>query len=240
MFTYSIIKIFVKKLISMKREFKKIGLIAILSLFSFGGAIAQEGAKKNVIGAGVGYNMSHEDFGGHLFYNRMITAKFGVGARMFVTPFKYKDYIGASINWYNQQGTRLDFSLAANYYIVGNNDSKFGLYAGLGIGYASENMTYLVEYTGNPSIDSREYENGLSGNTTLGLNYKVGPGKIFAEFNLSYILIGNNGNTFEYPSNYPTDANGNPSPYYQSDYIQKGVSGDYTQPCLNLGYQISF
>jgi hypothetical protein len=57
---------------------------------------------------------------------------------------------------------------------------------------------------------------------------------------MSYILRGNNADTYDYPSNYPTDANGNPSPWYQSDFIQKGVAGDYTQPCLNLGYQISF
>lgn len=226
----------------MKREFKKIGLVAILTLISFGGANAQEGTKKNVIGAGVGYNDNHGSFVSHLFYNRMITPKLGIGARMFLTPFKYEgmDYLTTSLEFSNYKGTRLDFSVAASYYLIGNNDSKFGLYTGLGIGYAAENLTYLVQFTGNPVFDVREYENGLSGNATIGLNYKVGPGKIFAEFNLSYIFIGNNGTTYEYPSGYPTDANGNPNPIIGFDYIQKGVSGSFPEPCINLGYQISF
>jgi len=225
----------------MKKKIYKISLLTALTIFCLVTVKAQDaGSKKNVLGAGVGFNGSHGDFGGNLFYSRMISPKLGIGARMFVTPFKYNDSKGDYLSWYNQKGTRFDISLAANYYVIGNNESKFGLYTGLGMGYASENMTYLTQVTGSQYVDAQEYENGLSGNATLGINYKVGPGKIFFECNVSYILKGNNGNTYTYPSGYPTDANGSPTPNVGIDFIQNGVSGDYVHPCFNLGYQISF
>ncbi len=232
---------FVKKIRNMKKKIYKISLLTALAIFCLVTVKAQDArSKKNVLGAGVGFNGEVAGFNSNLFYSRMITPKLGFGARGFVTPYKYQDVVYGTLGWYDQKGFRFDVSAAVNYYIIGNNESKFGLYSGLGIGYGSENFTYLLQSTGSPYVNSREYENGFSGNATLGLNYKVGPGKIFLEYNISYILKGNVGDTFEYPSGYPTDVDGNPSPYVGIDYLQKGVSGNYTHHCFNLGYQINF
>jgi hypothetical protein len=221
----------------MKKQLFKIGLFAFIAFLGMNNAIAQDGAssKKNLIGLGAGFNFDKGDFGGNLAFNHMLNPKFGIGTRIFVTPYSWDDYYGGSYNSINHKGLYFDASLAATYYLVGNyNESKFALYSGFGLGFGSDTNSEDEQWLGAPYVKEEQKEAGLSANITLGSSYKVGPGKIFLEANVAYIVLGNQSTKYTYPAGYPENA------YHSPDWSQNGVAGDYVQPCLNLGYQINF
>jgi hypothetical protein len=223
----------------MKKEFKKIGLVAILSLFSFGGAIAQEGAKKNVIGAGVSANMYY-GIGGNLSYQRMLSPKLGVGARVVAVPLKYDDYLGTSLEFTNGKGFYTDISIGATYFFLGDaTEAKFSMYSGLGLGYIMDKTTENIKYAeSNVPFTNTDIRSGISGNLTLGTSYKMGPGKLFLEFMPSSIITGKDKDIYDYPAGSLTDANGNAIAATFGDY-EYTISFPTTFT-WTLGYTISF
>ena len=223
----------------MKREFKKIGLVAILTLISFGGANAQEGTKKNVIGAGASLNIYY-GFGGNLSYQRMVSPKLGLGARVVAVPLNYKDNLGTSFDFTNYKGFYTDISVGATYFFVGDaTESKFSMYSGLGLGFIMYKTSNNIKYKeSNVPFTNTQTKSGFSGNLTLGTSYKIGPGKLFLEFMPSSIITGKGKQIFDYPAGSLTDANGNAISASFIDYEYK--FSFETTVTWTLGYTISF
>jgi len=223
----------------MKREFKKIGLVAILTLISFGGANAQEGTKKNVIGAGVGLNLYY-GFVGNLSYQRMVSPKLGLGARVVAKPLNYKDNLGTSLDFTNYKGFYTDISVGATYFFLGDaTESKFSMYSGLGLGFIMYKNSNNIKYKeSNVPFTQTDTKSGFSGNLTLGTSYKIGPGKLFLEFMPSSIITGKAKTIYDYPAGSLTDANGNAISAGFIDYEYKpNFDPTFT---WTLGYTISF
>lgn len=231
----------------MKNKISKLSLITVLLTISVSSVNAQ---KSNIIGAGASANLAFTSLsstrnnggiGTSIFYSKMISPKLGFGTRMFYTPYKYSDAIYETLSFTNYNGRYFDISIGATYYFLGDYKEKnWGIYSGIGFGYGNDFISHNRSVTGYPNVLIRESENGFSGNLTLGGTYKIGPGRVFLELNLSYIIYGNSEERTDYPSGYPVDASGYYTPNVGLDFSQKGVMGDNLIPCLNLGYQINF
>ena len=223
----------------MKREFKKIGLVAILTLISFGGANAQEETKKNVIGAGASANITY-GIGGNVSYQRMVSPKLGLGARVVAVPLNYKDFLGTSVDFTNYKGFYTDISVGATYFFVGDaTESKFSMYSGLGLGFIMYKNSNNIKYKeSNVPFTETQTKSGFSGNLTLGTSYKIGPGKLFLEFMPSSIITGKAKAIYDFPAGSLTDANGNAISASFIDYEYKlSFATSFT---WTLGYTISF
>lgn len=86
------------------------------------------------------------------------------------------------------KNTANTIGLNARYYLIGNNeDAKFGLYGGLGLGisngnYFSSTKNLLSETDTNYfSYDYESKEKGLSASITGGLDAKISKGRLFFE-----------------------------------------------------------
>ena len=86
------------------------------------------------------------------------------------------------------KNTANTIGLNARYYLIGNNeDAKFGLYGGLGLGISSSNYfsssKNLVPETDTNfySYDYESKERGLSASLTGGLDAHLGKGRLFLE-----------------------------------------------------------
>jgi hypothetical protein len=230
----------------MKREFKKIGLVAILTLISFGGANAQEGTKKNVIGAGA--SVSGYGFGGNLSYQRMVSPKLAIGARLVAVTSKYSRTELAEPPTtfdsftYKYTGSQTHISVGATYFFVGDaTQSKFSMYSGLGLGYMMTRTTNNFRFPPSKVLYEEAVSvDGFAVVLTLGTSYKIGPGKLFLEFLLTQMITGKSKWNFDYPAGSLTDANGNTvvnNP--PENYERKNGWGNLYIP-LSLGYTISF
>ena len=225
----------------MKKKIYKISLLTALTIFCLVTVKAQDaGSKKNVLGAGVGINFYY-GIGGNLSYYRMITPKLGIGARAFLAPLEYPDYLGTTLEFSNGKGLYSDISVGATYYILGNsNESKFNLYSGLALGFIRDKGTQDIQFAeSNTPFQNTDVRSGFSGNLTIGAAYKVGPGKFFLEWMPSTIITGKDKNTYKYPTGSLIDANGNAisnTGFVDYEYNFK-FSGTYS---MIFGYQISF
>ena len=224
----------------MKKQFKKIGMVALLLTFGLTSVYGQKDAsqKSNVLGIGASANFYY-GFGGNISYFRMISPKIGIGARVVYVPLSYDDYHGETLHFTNGKGNYSDISIGLNYYFLNSEENKFGLYSGVGIGFISDKSTQNIRFTeSNTPFTNTETMSGLSGNLTLGASYKMGPGKIFLEFMPSSVLSGKNKDTYDFPAGSLIDKNG--------DAIEPGFSNyEYkvsfpTTMTLTLGYQLKF
>ncbi len=234
---------FVKKN-SMKREFKKIGLVAILTLISFGGANAQEETKKNVIGAGA--SASSYGFGGNLSYQRMVSPKLAIGARLVAVTSKYSKTELAEPPTtfdsftYKSTGSQTHISVGATYFFVGDaTQSKFSMYSGLGLGYMMAGTTNNFKFDGsNVLFEEAVSVDGFAVVLTLGTSYKIGPGKLFLEILTTQMITGKKKFIYDYPAGSLTNSNGNTYTAIENRELKNGWGNLYIP--LSLGYTISF
>ena len=187
---------------------------------------------KIAIGAGLSSNTG---LGGNVKADYHLSDKLSVGLKCILT---------GNVSEYNTKiykveylpGSNLAATLSSTYYILGKNNmsSKAGLYVGLGLGYF-DSETSATTSTLLPVTDTKYIQrtvndgaNGFSALINIGGDYKLGPGKIYADFSLPFILVGT---VF---SHYSNQTGLNPSTDKTSPY-----TGIYPAIFINLGYQIN-
>ena len=187
---------------------------------------------KIAIGAGPSLNTG---IGGNVKADYHLSDKLSVGLKCILTG-NVSDYSTKSFKVEYLPGSNLATTLSSTYYILGKNNisSNAGLYVGLGLGYFdSENYattTTLLPVTDNKYLQKtvNDGANGFSALINIGGDYKLGPGKLYADFSFPYILVGK---VFSLYSNQT-------GLYPSTDKISP-YTGLYPAIFINLGYQIN-
>jgi hypothetical protein len=130
--------------------------------------------------------------------------------------------------------------LNARYYLIGNNeDAKFGLYGGLGLGFSSHiyqsSSKNLVPETDTLfySYDYENKERGISASLTGGLDYLLGKGKLFLEIQSVSML--SSSETLVYSNAKGTMASQNGTSTYKNESPSLFWDGYIT-----IGYRLRF
>ena len=220
---------------------KKIKLIAMaLCLCSVSVLFAQSAAndstgKKITLGIGPSFNAG---LGGNLKADYRLSSKLSVGLKLMLTADVYSLYNQTKPEFYTVEslpGNNLAAAVSSTYYILGKNsiNSSGGLYLSLGLGYYDTKESATIT-TVLPVTDSGYYQktqiygaNGFSALISIGADYKVGPGKIYAEFPMPLMLVGT---SYAHYSNQ--------TGLYPSTDSNTSFSGFYAAPFINIGYQI--
>lgn len=189
------------------------------------------------VGGGIGANVK-------LDYLKNSKLSFGLNA-MFSTNSSFQDYTSQSNN--NSKGFTVDHKtgsanaicLSANYHLIGDNtpNSKFGLYIGSGLSFSSWNAFETVTSLA-PKTDSAYYvyedffgENQFSIVGTIGLDYRIGKGKINLELVNNFGLLGTAYDN--YNNIVPSLKNG----LIQSAKVKHTLAFGNI-PFINFGYQL--
>ncbi|MFN5460967.1 MAG: hypothetical protein ACK5AY_13730 [Bacteroidota bacterium] len=138
------------------------------------------------------------------------------------------------------KSTYLAFNINARYYFSGNctPESNFSFYGGLGIGIVNQKYanTFVADLA---TTDTLYFKNVFSGNElvlmpniVLGVDKKLGPGKIYLDLNFMYGIY--NWSSFEdqFDSRYGKTSN-------SGKYSGSEVDAQIFFP-INVGYRINF
>jgi hypothetical protein len=180
-----------------KHKPMKIKYATIIGLVLLGTSLqAQETSKSKWIGTLGVAPVILDGTGIQLGFEKAMNNKLSVGfgfntlnrkLDLWTAPLGDATFIGGLESKMTKNSTNT-MGLNARYYIVGNNEnSKFGLYGGLGFGISSSN--YSCSYknllpetdTSYYSYDYESKERGLSASLTGGLDARVGKGRMFFE-----------------------------------------------------------
>jgi len=205
------------------------------------------GMKKNEIGIGLCYGyppQSKVGLGGKFNFGYYITPKLGFKASLLFCTNRPADFTDASMDYKCVFDNRnfYNITVGANYYLLGNHsDSKAAIYLGIGIGYQYNPYSYTTIFYAStipPSIVLTDHVKGVSkgviGNSTLGGSYKAGPGRVFFEFYLSTLVLGQSdvftikddfGNSSTFTNGPPVDLNTDIKRFFKA---------------MNFGYAICF
>jgi hypothetical protein len=175
---------------------KKIFVTMMGLTLGVGSMFAQEAGSSKWIGTVGVAPVIIDGTGLQLGFEKAVNNKLSVGLGLNVLSRKayYQSYPlgdkyfpdGYEYNVYKSNPNT--FGINARYYLIGNNeDAKFGLYGGLGLGFS--NYTYqtstknLVPETDTLfySFDYENKEKGISASLTGGLDYLLGKGRLFLE-----------------------------------------------------------
>ena len=148
--------------------------------------------KKYSIGAGESYSGA-SDLGGNLKFNYLKSEKLSFGLSSFLTT--YKTNPNSDENLYMRHGMDrrplghlFGVQLGGTCYFLGNNsESKSGLYGTLGFDF-SQSLYSDTKTMQNANIpiyyDEKHYTNSFSSLICLGVDIKVGRGRIYTEINI--------------------------------------------------------
>jgi len=143
--------------------------------------------------------------------------------------YQYDGIIQGSFNY--------DISVSANYYLLGKKGGNQGLYVGAGSSYFSQatNTTDLCINYYYPSDKQKYIAHGLALNGSLGVESKLGPGKIYAEGYFSITVMGEFVDTRTHYEGMP----GSFKTFISHDRmsVQNGYQAII---CVNAGYKIPF
>ena len=220
---------------------KKIKLISMaLCLCSVSVLFAQSAAndstgKKITLGIGPSFNAG---LGGNLKADYRLSSKLSVGLKLMLTADVFTLYNHYSPIVYTVEslpGNNLAAAVSSTYYLLGKNsiNSNGGLYVSLGLGYydtkESATITTVLPVTDSGYLQQtvNNGAKGLSALISIGVDYKVGPGKIYAEFPMPFMLVGTSYAHFS-----------NQTGLYPSADSNNTFTGFYAAPFINIGYQI--
>ena len=220
-----------------------LAVIAALSKVSAQGSLE---SKKMRLGLGLSSFWVGSGIGGNLKFDYLLNDKFSFGVNtMFSTNQAFEDYSFPADQY--SPGIKVDYSpgnakafcLTANYYIIGknNNESKFGFYLGSGLSYADYNFSSTANTilaTNDPKYyqyDKFSTEKSFSMVGTIGVDFKLGSGKIFLDLVNNVALYETSTDNFSNVKNAPVVAGSN-------KYSQSFTFSNYE--FLNLGYQLYF
>lgn len=158
-----------------------------------------------------------------------------------------RSYLGGegTSRTYNVKGSSKDayvgFNLGVRYYFKGDNttESDFTFYGGAGLGFILGNYksSYTTELATNDTLYyDTQYSNKdrtFTANLSLGVDKKIGPGKIYAEIPFMYHIYSS--------STYNQRFTDEVSTYeYTNNYSEFEVKFGDALFFLNLGYRIQF
>lgn len=220
---------------------KKIKLITMALCLCSASALFAQGAandsttKKIALGIGPSFNAG---LGGNLKADYRLSSKLSIGLKLMLTADVYSLYNYTKPQFYTVEslpGNNLAATFSSTYYILGKNsfNSKGGLYLSLGLGYYDTKESATIT-TVLPVTDSGYYQktqiygaNGFSALISIGGDFKLGPGKIYAEFPMPFMLVGSSYAHFS-----------NETGLYPSNDSNSSFTGFYAAPFINIGYQI--
>jgi hypothetical protein len=178
----------------MRKQLKKIGLIAVFTCILIANSFAQEGeTKRFTVGAGFGSEPEYFFSMQHLKFDYNITPKISVGLK---NNMRYWDKSNTQQGWATWRNTIYSTtSLVGTYYLLGTNqnDSKWNvsLFGGFSLNHDIYKYEYdLTNTDPNALLATKETTTYSYGRlyTGIGGNYKVGPGKIFLEIPVNFEL----------------------------------------------------
>jgi len=214
---------------------KKLTIIVVLLITFKSYSQNTEPVKK--LWLGVGPTWGTLGWGANLNVSYDASKKFSIKLRGVLGSNKEKSYeyqydgiIQASFNY--------DISASGNYYILGKTNGNQGLYVGVGAGYFSQTTNTIdlcINYYYYPSYRQKYVAQGLALNGCLGVESKLGPGKIYAEGYFSMTIMGE----FIYTSTHYEGIPGSFKTYISRDRmsVQNGYEAII---CINAGYKIPF
>ncbi|MFN5458809.1 MAG: hypothetical protein ACK5AY_02785 [Bacteroidota bacterium] len=229
----------------MNNNFKSI----LLVLFFVTALLNAQTEKKMSGSLGVSYlpenNLGHDLQFSYALKNKL-SATFQSYSLMQLSPFDRSSIGGEGTSrTYNIKGSSTDayvgFNLGVRYYFKGDNtaESDFTFYGGAGLGFILGNYksNYTTELASNDTLyyDSQydTKERTLTANLSLGVDKKIGPGKLYAEIPFMYHLYGSSKWTQRFTDEVSTY---NYSFEYSGSEIKYGDALFF----LNLGYRIQF
>lgn len=130
--------------------------------------------------------------------------------------------------------------ILARYYLIGNNeDAKFGLYGGLGLGFTSHvyqaSLKNLVPETDTLfySYDYENKEKGISASLTGGLDYRLGKGRLFLEIQSVSMLSSSETRVFSNAKGTMASQNGTSTYKNESPFL-------FWDGYITIGYRLRF
>ena len=216
------------------RNMKKVVIIFVL--FVTFKAYSQDVEPVKKLWLGVGPAWGTLGWGGNLNLSYDANKKFSIKLKGVLGANKEKSYeyqydgiIHGSFNY--------DISASANYYLLGKTNGNQALYIGVGAGYFSQTTNTTDLYIGYyyPSDKEKTIARGLALNGSLGVESKLGPGKIYAEGYFSITVMGEFVDTMTHYDGIP----GSFKTYISHDKmsVQNGYQAII---CINAGYKIPF
>lgn len=220
-------------------------VLALVSVLSKVSAQGSEESKKMRLGLGLSSFWIGGGIGGNLKFDYLLNDKFSFGVNTMLSTYHANDYTFPADQ--NSPGIKVDYStgnakafcLTANYYILGknNNESKFGFYLGSGLSYADYNYSTKVNTllaTNDPKYyqyDNFSTNKSFSMVGTIGVDFKLGSGKIFLDLVNNLALYETSSDNYSNLKNAAVVAG-----LYK--YSQSFTFSNYE--FLNLGYQLYF
>ena len=133
----------------------------------------------------------------------------------------------------------LTFGLNARFYLVGNNeDAKFGLYGGMGLGFSKSGYSFssknLVSETDTLfySYDAEYAKGGISLSITGGVDYKLAKGRLFLETQSLNLITSNSSQVISNGKGTMAKSN--------STYEYKENAVFFWDQLITIGYRMRF
>ena len=181
---------------SKTQTMKKIFVTWMGLTLGVGSMFAQDGGSSKWIGTLGVAPVVLDGTGLQLGFEKAVSNKLSVGLGFHTLSRKGYTDITPLGDQYFPNGSQIDanssplltLGLNARYYLIGDNqDAKFGLYGGLGLGFSKSSRSFsgknLLPETDTLffSYDAKYEDQGLSLAITGGVDYKVGKGRLFLE-----------------------------------------------------------
>lgn len=211
-------------------------LLVIFVLFVSFKAYSQNTEPVKKLWLGVGPTWGTLGWGGNLNFSYDASKKFSIKLRGVLGSRKERSY-SYQYDGIIQGSFNYDISASANYYLLGKTNGNQGLYIGVGAGCFSQTTNTTDLYVGYyyPSDKEKTIANGLALDGCLGVESKLGPGKIYAEGYFSITVMGEFVDTATHYEGVP----GGFKTYISHDKmsVQNGYQAII---CVNAGYKIPF
>ena len=213
-------------------------LIIIFILFISIKAFSQDSTFIKRFSLGVGPTWGSLGWGGNMNVSYATGNKISFKLKGLYSPGMDFTYTNQPYSVEIQNRPIGEVSFSANYFLFGNTkqNSKAGLYIGLGLGYLQQinSTTYLnaVGLGQTESYTEKDISKGLSANSSVGAALKLGPGKLFVEAYFAISFIGESTTTFTFMNSL------NP-PRPQINKFKEGFDPEGIL-CINAGYIIPF
>jgi len=186
-----------KNLDTMKKEILTLAATALLAQLTFAQVaeeiktVTKHVPQKYALSIGATYSIPRQiGYGGNfkLDYLKSDKLSFGLKTNLMTCSYRAKAFYSEKY----APGLYLISDLTLTYYLIGNNhDSKFGMYAELGVGYQYQKVSSTRQFYGEPTVYKHTFTaSGFGGHASLGANYKLGKGKIYFELIAGQVLYG--------------------------------------------------